>query len=114
MNILSVVLSGVYIVVAAVIIVVVISNKMPNYLLPVTLPFICLAFALNGKGGLIVKILGYATSSFMALCAVLVFVMFVSTFFNHEYDPVSPIILVVLGCLGMLSILSLRKVGVTN
>ncbi len=87
---------------------------MPIYLLPVALPFICLAFALNGKGGLIVKILGYATSSLLAFCALLVFVMFVSTFFNHEYDSLSPVILVVLGFLGILSIICLRKLGITN
>lgn len=114
MNILNAVLTGIYIIVAAVIIIIVISNIMPIHLLPVALPFIFLAFALNGKGGLMVKICGYVTASLLAFCALLVFVMFVSTFFNHEYDSLSPVILVVLGILGILSIISLRKLGVTN
>lgn len=56
----------------------------------------------------------YVIASFLALCTVLVLTMLVSTFFNHEYDSTSPIVLSVLGALGLLSIFSLNKSAVRN
>ncbi|MBE1299307.1 MAG: hypothetical protein GJ680_05300 [Alteromonadaceae bacterium] len=51
----------------------------------------------------------YFICSLFMLCGVLFITMMVSTFFNHEYDSLSPIILASLGVLGAISFFSLRR-----
>jgi hypothetical protein len=88
-----------------------IMGKIPFYSLIMAIAYLCVAAALNKKGGNVTRIIAYIVSGIFMVCGLLFIALVVSTFFNNAYDYLTPIVLAVFGVVGISTFTCLRKLA---
>ena len=109
MKTVNFVLSVIYALFAAIGLGLIVMGKVSPWAALVALAYASVAAALRQKGGLPLKVLAYLISVLFMLFGVGAIWMFISTFFGHAYDSVSPVVLTLFGLLGLATLLNLRK-----
>ncbi|NMP15440.1 hypothetical protein [Thalassotalea sp. Y01] len=105
----KIILSVVYSLLAAYGVVSVLLGNIPAYALVFVFLYLGTAAALNNKGGKIATGIAYFCGGMLIIFGILAVIMFISTFYGHEYDPISPIVFAVAGIVGVMTIYLLRR-----
>ncbi|MEW6983022.1 hypothetical protein AAD001_10280 [Colwelliaceae bacterium 6471] len=109
---LSIVLTAFFCLFAAIGLGAFLMGKIPLYSLIIVVAYICVAAALNRKGGSIIRIIAYIVSFIFMGCGLLFIALVVSLFFNNAYDYITPIVLATFGIVGTSTFICFRKTAV--
>lgn len=90
----------------------VVLGKLPFYFIIVITAYLSTAAALNSKGGKFARITAFVVSELFIIIGLLFIALVISTFFNHEYDNLTPVILATFGIVGAATFISLRKITI--
>jgi hypothetical protein len=85
-----------------------VKGMLPSYALFVVAAYFSVSAALNQKGGSLTRVIAFIVSGIFVGFGLLFIALIVSTFFNHEYDNITSVVLALCGLVGISTILCLR------
>jgi hypothetical protein len=112
LKILSIILTFFFALFAAISIAAVLMATLPYYSLFIAPACVFVAMALNNLGGSITRTIAFMVSAILIGFGLLFIALIVSTFFNHEYDNITPAVLASFGLVGIFTFLCLNKPAV--
>ncbi|QBY05905.1 hypothetical protein E2K93_16725 [Thalassotalea sp. HSM 43] len=109
MKVLNILLTALFCIFAALGLASIILGKLSPYALVIVVLYLGTAAALNNKGGKLALVLCYICVGLFIACGLLALTMFMSTFFGHEYDAISPVVFALFGIIGVLTLVLVRQ-----